>query len=164
MDNVLQAVHRVGARFETAEHLLTIDREWLLLEKKQVPIALQSLWLYPPCQIETDGHRLKGILCPPEQITSLRQPPQIALLDVDKLQFPLEMRLIKAGDRFQPFGMKGQKLVSDFLTDRKVALGEKQRQWVITSASQIVWLVGHRIDHQFALTASTHQVLQLKWE
>ena len=28
-------------------------------------------------------------------------------------------RLTQQGDRFKPFGMKGTKLVSDYLTDRK---------------------------------------------
>lgn len=44
---------------------------------------------------------------------------QCITLDAEKVSFPLTYRLVKEGDRFQPFGMKGSKLLSDYMTDRK---------------------------------------------
>lgn len=41
--------------------------------------------------------------------------------------------------------MKGKKLVSDYLTDRKKNLFEKQSQLVLKDAKgQIIWVVGER--------------------
>lgn len=83
-----------------------------------------------------------------------------ASLDADKVSFPLTLRPIAEGDRFQPFGMKGTKLVSDYLTDRKVNVLDRQRQTVVCDASgNIVWLAGHRTDGRFAVTPATGRTL-----
>ena len=69
----------------------------------------------------------------------------VACLDADLVEFPLTIRYVENGDRFVPFGMKGSKLVSDFLTNCKVSLYDKRQQLVVTDAHQnIIWLVNHR--------------------
>ena len=60
--------------------------------------------------------------------------------------------------------MTGRKKVSDFLIDAKVPLPEKQRQFVLLSGDDIVWLVGRRIDDRFRLTAETENVLRITRE
>lgn len=83
-----------------------------------------------------------------------------AVLDASKCRFPLTVRPIQPGDRFQPLGMTGTKLVSDYLTDRHLSIREKRRQLVMTDATgQIIWLVGHRIDHRQRITPLTRQAL-----
>lgn len=78
-------------------------------------------------------------------------------LDAEKVKFPLIIRTVKQGDWFIPFGMKGRKLVSDFLTDKKLSLFEKRRQIVIAdSRGNIVWLVGLRPDNRFCITNDTN--------
>ena len=58
--------------------------------------------------------------------------------------------------------MDGHKLVSDFLTDRKVSLREKRRQLVVTNANgDIIWLVGQRPDNRYRITPQTHQMLRI---
>ena len=64
---------------------------------------------------------------------------------------------------FQPFGMEGRKLVSDFLTDRKLTILEKRRQLVVTDATGIIiWLVGLRTDHRFRITPETRRILKIE--
>ena len=66
------------------------------------------------------------------------------------------------GDRFVPFGMKGSKLVSDFLTDRKKTRYEKAKQLVVTDKTgNIAWLVNERPDNRFCITDDTRNVLIL---
>lgn len=85
-------------------------------------------------------------------------------LDADKLKFPLIMRRIKDGDRFIPFGMKGNKLVSDFLTDRKRSIIEKESAWVLTDAdSNIVWLVNERPDNRYCVTPETINCAEIRY-
>jgi tRNA(Ile)-lysidine synthase len=109
--------------------------------------------------------KLKVSIAPyitPDQISleSLR-----ATLDADKVKFPLTLRACVEGDRFQPFGMKGMKLVSDFLTDHHCSLLDKHRQLVVTDATgAIVWLVGQRTDGRFAIVKeSTLHILTLEF-
>jgi tRNA(Ile)-lysidine synthase len=60
--------------------------------------------------------------------------------------------------------MRGSKLVSDYLTDRKKSLREKRRQLVVTdSKGAIVWLVGERVAAPFAISKGTAHIIKLTW-
>jgi tRNA(Ile)-lysidine synthase len=82
-----------------------------------------------------------------------------AWLSVEKLQFPLEIRLWREGDRFVPFGMKGSKKVSDYLIDAKVSVPEKERIFVMVSGGEICWLIRHRIDDRFRLKTTKDEAI-----
>ena len=85
-----------------------------------------------------------------------------ACLDADKLAQPLTVRKWQKGDRFVPFGMKGKKNVSDYLTDRKFSLFRKENQYVVCSGEEIVWLIGERSDNRFRVGEDTKRVLIMR--
>ncbi len=97
-------------------------------------------------------------------IDSVTTPDNVALVDADKLRFPLTLRRWQQGDWFVPFGMSGRKKVSDFLIDAKVSMAEKSRQFVLLSGDDVVWLVGRRADDRFRLTRQTENVLKITRE
>lgn len=80
-------------------------------------------------------------------------------LDLDKIQYPLSVRLAEEGDRFVPFGMEGSKLISDYLTNAKKTVFEKERQLVVCSGELVAWLVNERADNRFRIDANTSHVL-----
>ena len=82
-------------------------------------------------------------------------------VDLDKLSFPLTLRKWKKGDWFIPFGMTGKKKLSDFFTDKKFNLLEKETTWVITSGEDIVWIVNQRADNRFRITKETKSVFTI---
>ena len=86
---------------------------------------------------------------------------ETASFDLDKLEFPLHLRRWKAGDAFFPFGMKGKKKVSDFLTDQKIPKEEKDQTWILLSGKKIAWVVGQRIDNRFRITPRTTKVYRM---
>ena len=57
--------------------------------------------------------------------------------------------------------MIGRKKVSDYLTDRKVSVIEKNRQFVLLSGDDIVWVVGRRIDDRYRITKQTENILKI---
>jgi len=81
-----------------------------------------------------------------------------AVLDFDKIQFPLELRRWRKGDVFKPLGMRGKKKLSDFFVDQKMSLFEKENVWLLCSSDEIIWIVGHRIDERFKLVETTQKV------
>ncbi len=85
-----------------------------------------------------------------------------AYLDADALLFPLVYRPWTQGDRFQPLGMKGKQLLSDFFTQKKLDQVEKEAAFVLESAGEIVWVVGHRIAHGVRIKDGSSRVLRLK--
>ena len=86
-------------------------------------------------------------------------------LDAEKVRFPLTIRRVEKGDRFVPFGMKGSKLISDYLTDRKKNVFEKQSQLVLLDANDnVLWLVGERPDARCCITENTIKALVVRYE
>lgn len=87
----------------------------------------------------------------------------VATMDADTVSFPLMLRPIKEGDRFTPFGMRGSKLVSDYLKDKKVEPIERHQQLVVTdSQGQIIWLVGRTIDERVKVREDTKKVMVIE--
>ena len=87
----------------------------------------------------------------------------LVTLDADAVTFPLHLRLSQNGDTFHPFGMKGKKLVSDYLTDRKKNLFEKQSQMVLEDAKrQIIWVVGERTSEVCKIKEDTKKILYIE--
>ena len=61
--------------------------------------------------------------------------------------------------------MRGTKLVSDYLTDRKKSIIDKRQQLVVTDATgAIVWLVGERPAAPYCVKNSTKEVIALEWK
>ncbi len=97
-------------------------------------------------------------------LESLVTAESVALLDCDKLTYPLTLRRWQEGDYMNPLGMHGRKLISDMLIDMKVSMPAKNRQFVLLSGDEVVWLVGRRIDERYKITPSTENVMRITIE
>ena len=153
-----------GRRFYARDHVAVTDRGRILV----APIAPDDECLTTVEKGAPRSYCGNAVLyyeyCDIDTIKNFGVPEQIAQVDADRLQFPLTLRRWREGDWFIPFGMTGRKKVSDFLIDAKVSLPEKQRQFVLLSGEEIVWLVGRRIDDRYRLTSETENVLRITKE
>ena len=86
----------------------------------------------------------------------------VAYLDADKVKSELIVRRWEKGDKFVPFGMTGKKKVSDYLTDRKFTIFDKENQWVVCDGKDIVWLMNERTDNRYRVTELTRKVIIIK--
>ena len=96
-----------------------------------------------------------------DNVNEYRLPSDVALIDESKLQYPLRLRRWREGDTFIPFGMAGRKKVGDYLTDQKVPIVERKRQFVLVSGEDIVWVVGRRTDERFRVGTNTENILKV---
>lgn len=149
-------------RFTSGEWFVIKERDKLFItnEKRR---EHKSCILPANGTVETDSGILEIRSIPFDGI--IPKHKECATLDADLLQMPLTLRQIERGDRFIPFGMRGSKLVSDYLTDCKRTILEKERQLVITdSNNNIVWLVGERPAAPYCINKKSVNALYLKWE
>lgn len=163
--NITDIMHTLdgesGAKFLSATHIVTRERGRLIIAKKETitpkSITINNCGIYP-----TDDGMITLEMCPSGEII---RDANVATLDASKVRFPLTLRLIKAGDRFAPFGMRGTKLVSDYLTDKKRSSAQRERQRVLCDAKgTILWLVGERPAAPFCVTTTTAVALVIKWK
>ena len=96
-----------------------------------------------------------------DNVNEYHLPSNVALIDEDKLVYPLRLRRWREGDTFIPFGMAGRKKVGDYLTDQKVPIVERKRQFVLLSGEDIVWIVGRRTDERFRIGNGTENILKI---
>ncbi len=148
----------VGNKYYSPTHQLVIGRNELQLfeiknvDEREIEIEVGEEGIDEPVPLrfsrfeKTDGFVID-------------KSPKIAQLDLDKLKFPLTLRHWRHGDRFHPLGMKGSKLLSDFFVDQKFTEQQKSSVWLLTSsAGDIVWVVGWRIDDRFKVTNATKNI------
>lgn len=83
-------------------------------------------------------------------------------VDVDKVQFPLELRKWQEGDYFYPVGMNGKKKLSKYFKDEKYSLLDKENQWLLCSNDQIVWVIGKRADNRYIAHETTQLLLKIE--
>ena len=136
-----------GKRFFSAEWEVLRDREYIWIKKKtptqSIPeIMMEEIERTPSFVIPRDKH--------------------IACLDADKINRPLTIRKWERGDKFVPLGMNGKKNVSDYLTDKKYSLFQKENQYVVCCGEDIVWLVNERTDHRFRITDNTQRIMLIQ--
>ena len=152
-----------GKRFFTRTHCITRDRTQLIITKNTDPsdttvlIDRETALVSYPVHLtfQTISHTSEFVI-PAES--------NYALLDAEKLTFPLVLRRWKNGDSFKPLGLQGTKKISDYLINSKISLPDKQHIWILESGGIIAWVINHRIDDRFKITGKTHNMLLVDYK
>jgi tRNA(Ile)-lysidine synthase len=142
-----------GKQFFSSSHQLVIDREFVFIEEltkssEEYIISENQVMINTPITVSFD-------LSKNTEITKYQKKVK---LDYSKLEFPLILRKWKKGDKFIPLGMRQFKKLSNFFIDEKYSILDKQKQWLLCSANNIVWVVGVRIDDRFKIDKNTKKV------
>ncbi len=154
---------RSGRLFYSTTHMLVADRKYLIVSAS----AQQKEGENGVIKVEKGMQEIsfREITLFFKEITiaevSFHAGKETALLDYDKLQFPLLVRYWRKGDFFKPLGMQGKKKLSDFMIDEKIPVNLKKDVMVLESGDDIAWVINHRIDDRFKVTESTRRVLKI---
>jgi tRNA(Ile)-lysidine synthase len=119
------------------------------------PVAVPGTTRLPDWGIEI----VTEVLAPP---ASPRTGPWEALLDGGAARLALAVRSRLPGDRFRPLGAPGVRKLQDVLVDRKVPRAARDRVPLLTAGGRLVWVAGHRIDHDFRLTPASASALRVR--
>ncbi len=137
-----------GKRFESPTHCAIKDRTEIIIDKKR-----DRRQAAPEIDLNIRPRRAT------EQFPAA--DAHVAFFDADKLRGPLSLRHWQAGDTFCPIGLKGKKKISDFFTDIKLDLQQKQDVWLLLSGNEIAWVIGFRMDDRFKVTGQTRQIAEI---
>ncbi len=180
-----------GSIYESEDYELLIDRGRYIVQPKTIPfkpMRIPETGIYiiqekiKSEKIETSGNyvsevdnkgekedngyekiKVQSFNISTSQSFNIPKEPNKIALDAATIKFPLTLRLSQEGDRFHPFGMRGTKLISDYLTDRKRNLFERRRQLVLEDATgNILWLVGERTSDECRITDNTQQAIVIE--
>jgi tRNA(Ile)-lysidine synthase len=159
--DIIRSVHAdPGKIFLSETHQLVIDRSDMILSPIEIKKADTELHSYDDhVEIVNDDFNLK--IYPLEMSQDLydqilkNKNKNVAFADADHVQFPVTVRTWNKGDFFYPFGMKGKKKVSDFYSDLKLSLTQKEKTWLLTDTGKILWIMGYRTDNRIAISMKT---------
>lgn len=158
--DIVKSVHtESGKRFFSDEKCLFKEQEYLSLQKNVTENTHTVINKFDPDAVYNNLTFEKKDI---KELKSLKTDSNTAIVDFDKIKFPLSVQNWEKGDSFSPFGMKGRKKVSDFLIDNKVPVSLKNNVLTLKSDNKIVWLIGHRIDNNFKITKDSNVALIIK--
>jgi tRNA(Ile)-lysidine synthase len=149
-----------GKAFYSNTHRVLIDRKEIIItaysakeieSKQEFLIDKSTAGIKFPVKLKFRHIKNRKNFLIPDDAT-------MACLDEDKLLFPLIIRRWKKGDYFFPLGMRGKKKLSDFFTDNKLSLADKENLWLLCSGKNIIWVTGLRIDNRFKITSATKNI------
>ena len=144
MQELLSAQSESGKIISAGRRRVLVDRQCIIIEAEHYPTP----------------HIHQEVL--PIENLHIQKDTSHAYLDADKVHGELTLRIPQKGDTFAPFGMGGKrKLLSDFLTDLKLTLFEKERQPLLMDGDEIVWVVGRRSSELYRVDKNTKTIICL---
>jgi len=153
VENILKSIEaNSGKQFLSDTHILIKDRTHFIIEKKETKND-EDIIINTIAELENYGFVVEKTLY--NLNFKAIKAPNVIYIDEQKLTFPLTIRAWKKGDFFYPFGMKTKKKLSDFFTDLKIDLLEKQKIRLLCSNNQIVWVINYRADDRFKIDEET---------
>jgi tRNA(Ile)-lysidine synthase len=153
-----------GKSIPSGSRRLTKEREVLVLSRVADRNPIDTKIHQSMETVKFDGHQLEfktiAVDDPLTYVKSTNSNNKI-FLDAEGLTYPFVVRNWQHGDRMQPYGMKGSKLISDLLTDHKIPSLEREKAVVLTSGSTILWLVGIRASKHHKITSITKSIIEI---
>jgi tRNA(Ile)-lysidine synthase len=148
-----------GKTFYAGKYMLNKDREYLILGNNDFEWNEKKVEIHDiSVQLKENKYDLLHL----EGEIEIDKSKENAMLDLDKLHFPLIIKKWEVGDRIVPLGMDKSKKISDLLVDLKVPLIQKKQVLVLWSGDEIAWVVGFRIGEHFKCEPKTKRVLYFK--
>lgn len=153
-----------GKEYITDNYTLLFDRKMILVSQREKtapkPLELPETGKYicsEQCSIEVKEEVVGSNFTIPTASNEI-------VVDKAKVHFPLVLRRTATADRFRPFGMRGSKLVSDYLTNLKVDAVSKRKQLVLVDGNgEIMWVVGRRSSETYRIGSTTITALRIRF-
>jgi tRNA(Ile)-lysidine synthase len=161
--NISESIHsQSGKEFFSDKYRIVKDRQTFILTSIQKNIKKETYSIEKTTNKLSEPVKLEFSYIDASDNILFSKEKGIAYFDEDKLSFPLTLRKWEKGDRFVPFGMNNSKKLSDYFSDLKFSLIDKENAWVLCSGNIISWIVGERTDNRFRVDSTTKKICIVK--
>lgn len=160
VDQIL-SVAQSGKKFYCADYEMLVDRQTLIIRKYHKEVSGELMVNSGDRLVQAGAQKLELVLTPGNLDSLGGMSSRELVVDADKIQFPLQLRPWREGDRFYPMGMQQSRKLSDYFSDLKLSRFEKENCWVLLTGADIICILDHRIDDRFKLSATTKNILRL---
>jgi tRNA(Ile)-lysidine synthase len=149
---------KVGKVYSFDDFEILKDRQdWLIRHKLKV--SLKPIIIHIDEAVHSGGYVFNIRIV---EKYSFTDNPSVEIISGDEIiNQELMLRPWRTGDAFQPLGMRGEKKISDFLTDEKVNQFDKDNQLVLTADDKIIWLCSRRISETVKINKDSKHYLEL---
>lgn len=138
------------------------DRLIVRRETKERPFHYSFSQIPHRVRLEGIGKEVEFRVIQPGEDFKLNVHPNVAFMDSGRIRFPIVIRNVREGDRFQPMGLKGTKKVKDFFIDSKIPRSIRKQVPLLVFDDLIAWIMGLRIDHRVMVTECTREILEVR--
>ena len=83
--------------------------------------------------------------------------------DYDKIKYCPSVRFRQDGDYLTINKDNQKKLLSDYMTDEKIPLNERDEIVLLADGEHVLWVVGHRISNYYKVGSDTKKILIAKY-
>jgi tRNA(Ile)-lysidine synthase len=157
VDDIISSLDKHSGRvFDATNYTLVVDRQDLILSKKQnEPAAIK---------INAGDHeahygQYKLNILHDDSALIIKDNPLATSIDTELLIYPLTVRSWQQSDYFYPLGMKLKKKLSDFFIGQKIPLHDKKQvPLLINGNGDIIWVGGYRPDNRYKVSTKTKKV------
>jgi tRNA(Ile)-lysidine synthase len=158
VEDIISALDKHSGRvFESASHAIVLDRQKLILAKKETNEAMTVTIHLRDNKAHFENYQLN--LLHDDSPLVIKDNPMAVSVDTERLIYPLTIRSWQQSDFFYPLGMKTKKKLSDFFIGEKVPLHEKKHiPLLVNGNGDIIWIGGYRLDERYKVTPKTKKV------
>lgn len=125
------------------------------IRKETFPVYPEQ-W-YP---LPNNSFRLKISSIPKENVV-FHDDRSEEFIDGTGIEFPLYVRPWQRGDRFVPLGFSHERLVSDYLTDKKIGRPERNQVCVLLNGDKIVAVLNIQISELYRVRQDSQNVYSI---
>ncbi|MDA8213694.1 MAG: tRNA lysidine(34) synthetase TilS [Nitrospiraceae bacterium] len=97
-----------------------------------------------------------------DEVKDYGDAQKCAVIDADKVHFPLIIRGRLHGDFFYPMGFGKRKKLQDYFVDEKIPRDERDAVPLLVCGNNIVWVIGYRLDERYRVDKDTERVLKFE--
>lgn len=161
-DDMLTAAGRSGGVFVSRTNERHLDHGTLRAPRAARRSAARAVdvsmlrGIIEPINIEITRHHISEFK--PER------DPRVIYIDECALdgEARWQLRPWQRGDRLEPYGMDGSRLVSDIMAGARLSAAAKASTWLLTRDGCPMWVVGLRASRHFTIGPDTRRYLRLK--